>query len=281
MNCTPQSRLLTELRTPILRSTRPELARDFYNGVLGDRATVLGTEQPGADEQTWGIILPAPAEAGSQWLPHAVSDDLASVQERVHDAGGTICREAALFESMLVTAPDQSQIIITERAPGEPALARELRVMLELCTREIDASCGFYSRVLDLTQIPVPGDPYSYRVLFSNDIGIAGAVDMTTFFRETTVSHWIPYFQVDDIERAVETSVAYGARVTVPIDESFFDTRYATLTDPTGATFGMREQPRVGGVFGSFSRVHGRFLSSEELAEQGEPGAIGAVGSEG
>ncbi|MCB1272923.1 MAG: VOC family protein [Leucobacter sp.] len=271
MTSVHETRLLTELRVPMLRSSRAEHIRDFYNGVLGAETTVIAADSRNLGAATWGLIVPD-ADAPAKWLPRAVSDDLESVKQRVRELGGDYSHEASLGENLLITAPDRSQIVITERKPGDERIARELRMMLELCTREIESSCAFYTRVLDLEQVAVPDDPYSYRVLFANETGLAGVVDMTSFFRETTESHWIPYFQVDDIHRAVETSVAYGARVTVPIDESLFETRYATLIDPTGATFGLREQPRRGsGVFGAFSPEHGRFLTDEELAGAATP----------
>lgn len=261
---------LTQLRIPILRSSRPELAREFYNGLLGGRTTVLGTQLEEATGETWGIVVDAPAGGLSRWFPHMVTDDLDPVKDQVRSRGGTYHRDSSPFEHLVVTAPDRSQIIVTERAADDSApIPRQpghpLRVMLELCTREIETSSDFYTDILRLSQVPVPDDPYSYRVLFAGSVGVAGAVDMTTFFLDRTDSHWIPYFHVDDIDESLQTAAAYGARVTVPTDASMFGARYAVLTDPTGATFGLRGYP-PGGIFGYFSGARRRFLDAEEIA---------------
>lgn len=263
---------MTQLGIPILRSTRPELAKDFYNAVIGKETLVLGTERDRASDQTSGIAVPTPEGTPSRWFPHAISGDLDAVKDAVRDLGGTYHRESTLFQNLVVTAPDRSEIIVTERGGDDhPAdmlgASTSPRLMLELCTREIEASSTFYTGILGLEEVPVPDDPYSYRVYFAGDIGIAGAVDMTTLFRESTESHWIPYFHVHDVRIALQDAVAYGARVTVPINDSMFDTPYAILTDPTGATFGLRELP-TGGVFGRFSREHRGFVTEAEAAER-------------
>ena len=57
-------------------------------------------------------------------------------------------------------------------------------------------------------------------------------------------SYWMAYFNVDDVEKSFKTAVDLGAREMVsPID--FPGGRFAILTDPQGATFGiLKRAPR-------------------------------------
>lgn len=66
--------------------------------------------------------------------------------------------------------------------------------------------------------------------------GIAGATD---FVPEGAPSHWLTIFAVDDADAAVAKARELGAGVVMePMDAEGVG-RFAVLTDPQGATFGV------------------------------------------
>lgn len=275
---TPKSMTASvRLRPPVLRSTRPELAQDFYHGVLGTYGpgalTIDGPSLAYNRGMHSSFVVFETGVTTSQWFPVIEVDDLAALKAKAEELGGSCVENPIKGGDLLVTAPDGSQIIAIDSRrhddlPDRDAVLADAAdptgppVMLELCTGIIDESAAFYCELLGVEQQAIPNDPYGYRVLASGSEALIGMVDMTSFFAEATSAYWIPYFHVSDISTIVETSVSYGGRVKAPLESSKFGASYAVLVDPTGAAYGIRELPDSG-IFGSFDVELGDFADSE------------------
>lgn len=231
-------------RSLVLSTVAAAEMREFYESLvffhLSDR---LG---PAKGDVAACFRGPVPGRGGSRWLIHVAVDDLPSTLRRAELLRGrTVPLEAP--GSFVVQAPDGSEIILSNSA-GQDQTMHE---MLELCTSNLPGSSAYYCGLLGLEAARLPDDPHNYMVFTDGGAPVAGAVDMTTFFATRSQAHWIPYFHVDELESTIAMAVDYGALVKVPLTMSNFSVRYAVLTDPQGASFGLREMP-VGGVYGSW-----------------------------
>ena len=83
-------------------------------------------------------------------------------------------------------------------------------------------------------------DDEDYTVFLSGEMSGAGTMAMPANLRERGIpSHWSVYFQVDDVDAAVEKAVTNGGRVGLPPTDIATVGRIAFLMDPQGAGFGL------------------------------------------
>jgi predicted enzyme related to lactoylglutathione lyase len=107
--------------------------------------------------------------------------------------------------------------------------------------RSSDPTTGadFYSAVFGYTYRPVPDAPAGYvTVHIGNGDPVAGLVGTP----EGVPSHWLSYFAVEDVDRAVAVAARAGAEVLMPAEETGSG-RIGILTDPFGATFAVHRPP--------------------------------------
>ena len=55
------------------------------------------------------------------------------------------------------------------------------------------------------------------------------------------IAYWLAYFSVDDADAAVAKAMELGAGVVVPTESMEGVGRFAVLTDPGGAAFGVHQ----------------------------------------
>ena len=55
------------------------------------------------------------------------------------------------------------------------------------------------------------------------------------------VAYWLSYFSVDDTDAVAAKAMELGGGVVVPPESMEEVGRYAVLTDPTGAAFGIHQ----------------------------------------
>lgn len=232
-------------RSLVLSTTGAAEMKEFYESLVFSRVSGGSNRKDATAACFRGPLL---TDANSRWLIRIVVEDLPAALQRAELLGGRLVMLDDP-DTFVVQAPDGSEIILSN-IPGHTQAAQEV---LELCTSDLAGSSAFYCSLLGLATVSVPDDPHSY-VVFTDDGGpVAGAVDMGTFLATAAPAHWIPYFHVDELYSTIAMAVDYGALVKVPLTMSNFSVRYAVLTDPAGATFGLREMP-AGGVYGSWHR---------------------------
>jgi predicted enzyme related to lactoylglutathione lyase len=78
----------------------------------------------------------------------------------------------------------------------------------------------------------------SYTEWLLDGKSIAGALPMGDNFPPEVPPHWLVYFAVSDTDAAVNTATRLGARTLMPVMDAPVG-RFAALTDPQGAAFGV------------------------------------------
>jgi predicted enzyme related to lactoylglutathione lyase len=107
----------------------------------------------------------------------------------------------------------------------------------ELLTPNKSAAHDFYSKAVGWTKQAWDQDP-SYT-MFAARSGPLGASIET---REAA-PHWRPYIGTLDVDATVAAATRLGAKVTTPPTSLPNGGRYAVLSDPQGATFGVHASP--------------------------------------
>jgi predicted enzyme related to lactoylglutathione lyase len=115
----------------------------------------------------------------------------------------------------------------------------------ELLTRDHAAAMDFYRSVFHL-EVTVVGDSDEFRYSTQRDpeggVDLAGVGDARSFLPEGVPAHWSIYWEVEDVDAAVDRVTALGGSVVLPGQDSPYG-RLATVRDPVGAEFKLRRSP--------------------------------------
>src|SRR5690242_19069096 len=119
-------------------------------------------------------------------------------------------------------------------------------VWQELVTADTAAAGAFYPKVTGWRSQSSP-DSSSYTMFTGASGPIAGMMRLTDELRQKGVPpHWMPYIGADDVDGAVASAERLGAKVQhAPSDIENNIGRFAVLTDPQGATFGIYRPGQV------------------------------------
>jgi predicted enzyme related to lactoylglutathione lyase len=113
----------------------------------------------------------------------------------------------------------------------------------ELFTRDFHAAVAFYGSVFRWeTEVVSDTDQFRYAQMRNPDATgeLAGIMD-AAFLPEGVPAHWSIYWEVDDPEAVIATVSRLGGSVIAALEETPYG-RLATVTDPSGAEFKLRQQ---------------------------------------
>ena len=243
-----------------LATSDAEAARDFYGKLFGWRVEVNPDPQYGGyglaklDGQDAAGIGPVqfPGQP-TTWTLYIGTDDIERLSEKVGAAGGT------------VTAPpfdvgDQGRMASFQdptgagfsawqgtRTGGFQTTASNGFGWAELTSNDIEKALPFYREVFgwESRRSPMPGGP-DYIEFQVEGESVAGAWDMSSQQMAGAPSQWMVYFAVDDVDAAFRTALDQGGR-EVSAPQAYPGGKYAIVTDPQGAAFGLLEQERAEG----------------------------------
>ena len=103
----------------------------------------------------------------------------------------------------------------------------------ELATPDAPGAVAFYAKVLGWKKVPWEQDPtYSMFAAASAPLGGVGVSADGT-------ARWTPFIGTPDIDATVRQATSLGAVVKTPVTVIPEAGKYAVLTDPQGATFGV------------------------------------------
>jgi predicted enzyme related to lactoylglutathione lyase len=193
-----------------------------------------------------GIAGPMPGmeDHPAFWAVYLTVHDVDAAAAKVADAGGTV--DAGPFDVMelgrmaAVSDPTGARVnlwqaratIGTVRAnePGTP-------VWNELVTPDVARATAFYKDVLgvDWEEMSM-GEGPSYTCLVVDGRQVAGAMPPQM---EGIPPHWNVYFNVEDVDAAVEKATGLGATVLAPAFDVPSVGRLAVLADPQGGMFNL------------------------------------------
>jgi hypothetical protein len=242
-----------------LSSPDAQGSRDFYSRVFGWHVEVDPDPQYGGyalakleNKDCAGIGPAQSPDAPPAWSIYIGSDDIDALTRRVQAAGGTVI--APPFD-----VGDQGRMAVFQDPTGAFISAWQGTRMggfqtdvpnsygwSELNSRGVDRAITFYSDVFGWTtrtsEMGEGQPPYTEFLLDGQSI--AGAWEMSAMVPAQVPSYWQVYFTVEDVDGAFQKAIEAGATETVP-PQDFPGGRFAILSDPQGASFGLlRTSPR-------------------------------------
>jgi predicted enzyme related to lactoylglutathione lyase len=114
----------------------------------------------------------------------------------------------------------------------------------ELFTRDFTASLEFYRTVFRWeTDTAADTDEFRYATVRNPDGEgeLAGIMDASAFLPEGVPAHWSIYWEVDDPEATISTVTKLGGSIVAALEATPYG-RMATVADPSGAQFKLRQQ---------------------------------------
>jgi predicted enzyme related to lactoylglutathione lyase len=231
-------------------------ARDFYARLFGWNLEVSADPQYGGyatakvgDRSVGGIGPKQGDEAPTAWSLYIGTDDADELARRVQAAGGTVI--APPFEvgdqGRMAVFQDPSGAFISGWQGAQPTQfisgVPNAFGWAELNARGLERAVAFYEAVFGWTHSTSPfGEGQEYTQFESDGVSIAGALEMSPQIPAGTPSYWMIYFTVADVDGAYRKALDLGARELVS-PQDFPGGRFAIVSDPQGATFGLMSAP--------------------------------------
>lgn len=239
----------------------------FYTGLFGWTHLDLGPEAGGygffqLNGKTVAAVGPLMAEGQNPaWTVYFQTPDADLSTKTVEQAGGTVRVPAmeVFTDGRLAQYTDPAG---AEFAVWEPKDTKGLQVVTdpgslcwtELHTTDAAAARSFYRTLFawDSQDMPIPGG-LTYTVISTTNGGREASIGGIMQLGEDqlaagTTSHWLPYFEVTDVDAVVAKAEATGGSVRMPGVDMEGVGRMAALVDPSGAAFSViKSQPAAGG----------------------------------
>jgi predicted enzyme related to lactoylglutathione lyase len=109
-------------------------------------------------------------------------------------------------------------------------------VWFELNTRDLNRAINFYEKVFGWDHITKDTES-NYTILFKGNEQVGGAIQISDEWPKETPSHWITYFQVNDVEGSEKLVKELGGNIAPPRSNRGLKEKISTVSDPTGITF--------------------------------------------
>lgn len=194
--------------------------------------------------------LPPDPHLPVAWTPHLASDDVDLTAETVRLCCGTVGVGPldADDSGRLMIGSDPSGAVFGVRqtaahlgrgitgVPGAP-------VWNELVTLETEGAVKFYEALFDYEGKATSSDDADHVTLHLDGRPVAGVHGVGRALLRDRGPHWLTYFQVADMDGALEQLTGLGGRVLTPAHDSAHG-RAATVTDPEGARFALVQDLR-------------------------------------
>ncbi len=230
-----------------------EASRDFYSRLLGWQVEVDPDPQYGGygvakidGKDAAGIGSKQSPEQPTVWSLYIGTDDLDGMVERVKAAGGNVIAEPFDVgdQGRMAVFQDPSGAFISAwqgtRMGGFQTEKPGAYGWAELNARGKEKALPFYEQVFGWATRESPmgeGQP-PYTEFLLDEESIAGAWEMNEMIPTEVPSYWQIYFNVDDVDSAFQKVLDLGGREMVA-PQDFPGGRFAIVTDPQGASFGL------------------------------------------
>ena len=236
-----------------LSSPDPDASRSFYSQLLGWDIQVNPDPQYGgysmatdAEVGVAGIGPKMDPNAPTVWSLYIGTDDAAALAQKVTDNGGKV-----------VMAPfdvgDQGKMAVFQDPTGAFFSCWQASGMrgfvshqpgafdwADLNARGVDKALPFYEKVFGWSIRTRQDDPNQppYNEFQIEGESILGAWEMNSMVPPEVPSYWQIYFKVLDVDLWYARALQLGATGLVP-PSAMPDGRFAIVTDPQGASFGL------------------------------------------
>jgi predicted enzyme related to lactoylglutathione lyase len=224
-----------------LITTDVEGATGFYADLLGlelERADMGDFEYPmlkRGDRTHAGFVKQEMEDVPSHWYPYLAVDDVDAAVEAAKSKGAELYMgPAELPDASLRFAclgdPQRASFGVMSWGQEPPT---GVFAWDELHATEPDAAASFYGELVGWTTSEFAE---GYRVFNAGETMVGGLMQERG---GSPVAYWLAYFAVDDTDARAAKAMELGAGVIVPPESMEEVGRYAVLTDPTGAAFGI------------------------------------------
>ncbi|WP_035794072.1 VOC family protein [Kitasatospora mediocidica] len=229
----------------------------FYGGLFGWTFASAGPNSGGYgflqhNGRTVAAIGPLSEEgARSAWTLYFHTADADQTNKLVEQAGGTV--RFGPFDVFAngrmagYTDPTGAEFAVWQ--PGETAGLDAVTEVGTLCWTELHtsdpaAAKPFYRTVFGWQEQDVPFGDFTYTVVTpvggGTDASQGGiAVLLPERTAAGTGSHWLPYFEVADVDATIARATELGGAVRAPAYDAPGVGRFAQLADPHGAAFSI------------------------------------------
>ena len=152
---------------------------------------------------------------------------------KLHRHFVTVLLSGLLLSCTTTTAPDLAGMSFSD----EPLIGKA--IWHDLVTEDPAVAERFYEGLFGGSlQKATGGGGHAYSVARSGNVWVAGIVAVDPPADGTTLSRWLPYLSVDDVDRSVEATVSAGGTVAatarnVPLG------RVAAIVDREGGVIGL------------------------------------------
>jgi len=244
-----------------LASTDPAGSREFYSKLFGWQIEVQADPQyggyglariEGKDVAGIGGQMPGSEGMPSAWSIYVGTDDASALAGKVEAAGGKVVAQPMKIPDVgtMAVFQDPSGAFVSAYQPetmrgfGASGVANAYG-WAELNARGFEAAAAFYRAVFGWQERVNPmgeGQPPYIEFLLGED-SVAGGMEMQGLPVPAEMpSHWTAYFGVSSVDAMFEQAIKLGAKEMIaPTD--FPGGRFAVLSDPQGAQFGLLSLP--------------------------------------
>ncbi|HKF18927.1 MAG TPA: VOC family protein [Candidatus Dormibacteraeota bacterium] len=236
-----------------LSSSDAAASREFYSKLFGWNVEVAPDPQYGgyalakiAGKDVAGIGPKQSPEGPTAWMVYIGTPDAEDLAQKVQAAGGQVI--APPFD-----VGDQGRMAVFQDPTGAFISAWQPKAMGgfqtsapntfgwgELNSRGIEKAIPFYNKVFGWTHktsdMGEGAPPYTEFQVGGQSI--AGGMEMNPMVPAEVPSYWMVYFNVDDVDRSFKNATGAGAQEMMA-PQDFAGGRFAILSDPQGAAFGL------------------------------------------
>ena len=231
-----------------LFTTDVDAATPFYTELLGaeiESAAMDGFEYHmlKKDGRTHAGFVhnPSGGQIPSLWYPYIHVDDVDASTAKAQELGAQLIHGPQDVADMLrfsVLGDPQHATFGFMSGDGDGPTG--VFAWDELHTPDSAGSKEFYGGLAGWTSTPhIEG----YDVFASGETSVAGLMQRRD---GAPGASWLPYFAVADVDAVAAKAMELGAGVMLPPESMENIGRYAVLTDPTGAPFGVHQPPAEG-----------------------------------
>ncbi|HEY4029726.1 MAG TPA: VOC family protein [Caulobacteraceae bacterium] len=237
-----------------LITTDPQAAKTFYGDVVG-----LQAEDEAMPDRTYTVLhagaprvcglMPIPPEAKAMgvppnWTGYVATEDVDADARKAVSLGGKVMREPEDIEGVgrfaIITDPHGATIVLFHGNGEGPDPGQNEPGHVgwhELYAGDLDADFGFYSSMFGWRKMDAMEGPMGTYQLFGKDDVMLGG--MMTKPDPMPTPAWLYYFNVGDIDQAIQRVKSGGGQVHNGPMEVPGGGWIAQAQDPQGAMFAL------------------------------------------
>ncbi|MFE5756588.1 VOC family protein [Streptomyces massasporeus] len=194
--------------------------------------------------------LPPDRHLPIAWTPYFASENVDLTAGTVRSRGGTIGvgpLDAADAGRLAIGSDPSGAVFGIWQAPAHLGTAVSgvpgTPAWNELLTFESASVAKFYRMVFGYEEEPVVSADFDYVTLHLDGEPVAGIHGLGQALPRDRGPHWVTYFQVADVDDALDHLVHLGGHVLKPVHDTTHG-RVARVADPEGARFALLQRPR-------------------------------------